>query len=141
MVDPSDVQLLAEHLSAHLDQLEASDWQACEDARLRSAMSRSYYSVFLQIKQRVWEYDRTFDFPKHKVHAKVAWAFRAIAPRRAGEMAKLLTKRNDADYTLAGQYDAIKAEDATDSALRCLEAVKAWPDEDVAMFISALQAS
>jgi len=96
---------------------EIAEWNGCENARFRAAISRAYYAVFLEVKYRViglrpeWRHSLE-NFPRAKVHGIVEKALRAA---RRGQLLsrnfrQLSDSRKNADYDWSSLYRRDMAE-------------------------------
>lgn len=96
---------------------EVAEWNGCENARCRAAVSRAYYAVFLEVKYRVIklrpEWRRSpATFPKIKVHGAIEKALQAVHRGQllSRNYRQLSDSRKDADYNWSSAYQRDMAE-------------------------------
>jgi uncharacterized protein (UPF0332 family) len=70
---------------------------ADDEARLRTAVGRAYYSAFLQARQFLGVTGRS------RVHGRVIGGLRSVDRAAGDQLAKLQALRAEADYDLAAQ--------------------------------------
>jgi uncharacterized protein (UPF0332 family) len=96
---------------------EVAEWNGCENARFRAAVSRAYYAVFLEVKYRVidlrpeWRHSPA-KFPKVKIHGIVEKALQAVNRGQllSRNYRQLSDSRKDADYNWSSAYRRERAE-------------------------------
>jgi uncharacterized protein (UPF0332 family) len=98
---------------------EVAEWVGCENARFRTAVSRAYYAVFLEMKYRVIglrpEWRRSpATFPKIKVHGIFEQAIQAAPSGKilSRGIRQLSDLRKNADYEWNASYQRHRAEQA-----------------------------
>jgi len=127
--DVSDVFLVAECLSCDHDEIPLDYWGKTHQGRWRSAVSRAYYSVFLELKKIVRTERPGFRIPKEGVHETMRDALdatRGVTEGFRGAFLTLRRKREDADYNLDQMYAVEAATDAIDSAEILLDQIDLW---------------
>jgi hypothetical protein len=105
--DADNYLLVAESLLEEIDGTEeqVAEWEAMENSRVRAAVSRAYYAVFLRIKYRLirlrgeWRADPS-RFPSTDVHSLLTRALRSVPACRpvADDLRHLIDSRVQADY-------------------------------------------
>lgn len=102
MALPADMLELCEFLLN--DEDEGAEWHAISEARLRCAVGRAYYAVFVQLKMMLipvrpeWKGGR--GFPADGVHRNLRAALEEslAGTALADDYAFLMTRRGKADY-------------------------------------------
>lgn len=88
----------------HLDEEEFDAlWERAGNSRVRSAVSRAYYSVFLALKYRLSRFRAEWprNFPRNAVHAKVQRALSGalgVSHALTGNFKQMERARSFADY-------------------------------------------
>lgn len=98
--------------------LAAERWNALEDARIRSAISRAYYAVLLTLKQRLHDVAR-YDLPPDGANAVAREALTEVVGEKhelSNLFRRLWSYRTRADYDLGTGYRASVADDRLDDA-------------------------
>jgi uncharacterized protein (UPF0332 family) len=132
--DPADFLSVAEMLALEsVDDLDDSKdlWLVCEDARARSAVSRSYYAAFRVLKSRLlerreeWRRDPS-RFPSRAVHENVKKALTQHLSDKhvvVREMKALLRQRNRSDYEFVPELTCIDVEADLVAAEAAIDAI------------------
>jgi hypothetical protein len=110
--DPDSFLTVAFHLLA--PKPDDPSWNACENARSRSAVSRSYYAGFIALKVRVEPHLRKLgrEFPQADAHRRVKDALkRAGHARLSAQFEELRRARESADYAWGDRWREAAAED------------------------------
>lgn len=142
--EPADFLTVSEFLVAGSTRAEDDQkklWLDIEDARARSAISRSYYAVFRVWKHRLIENRVQWSkspsqFPKHRVHANLLDALKIVLGEKhpiVDDMRSLLRQRNDCDYTFQPALSERHALDEIDVADSLIAEIRALEDATVAI--------
>jgi hypothetical protein len=116
---------------------EVAEWAGCENARCRTAVSRAYYAVFLEVKYRVIglrpEWRRSpRSFPRLRVHGILASAIQAARSGKAlsQDLRQLSVARKDADYDWNSVYRRDHTEVELELARRLLADLSRLTEHD-----------
>lgn len=121
--------------------IELDRWSECEDARSRSAISRSYYAVFLALKAKLSSVRRQWTFPQVDVHRKLHQAL--LDELGAGHqlvigIRSLLRSRKRADYELRAHFDEDDADSQVSLCWDCLDEVQNLSNSDLVRIANRL---
>ena len=119
-LDPEKVFDVADQLPLDASAIDVGVWSGCGDARLRSSVSRAYYSVFLRLKDRLIKSGLLKrSFPEGASHDKLYRAVRdGLGPNKGltQKLRVLRSERGRADYELDMEIDSEFAETRLDEA-------------------------
>ena len=125
------------------DSSDPTRWADIQDARLRSAISRSYYAVFLRLKERLEGARRGWKMPRHNVHKKLGEALEGVLPQSHKLVMfrkRLWGQRKSSDYELGFGHSVQTASDRmedADAALTLIDGLSADQLSDIALLLSS----
>jgi uncharacterized protein (UPF0332 family) len=127
-LEPGDVLSVADQLLNDFSELSHEPWTDCALARVRSAVSRAYYSTFLTLRARLLK-ARSWPsgFPTTDVHAKIRKALAgALGPHHSlvTKYRSLLDQRKQADYEPDLEIDRDTAIDRYDDACDAIDTIE-----------------
>lgn len=125
---------------------EDREWRNCEDARLRTAVSRSYYHVYVELKYRLidarleWK-QKPYSFPSVDTHTKVRTAIESVLTRKhllSAALRELLEGRKQADYDWLSEVTGAGAEAAEKLAEHASRAIRTLTPAEIARIAGEL---
>ena len=131
--DPEDFAQVSHALQCEYQELEPGFWREMEPGRFRSAASRAYYAVFLQLKFRIQKARLWTQFPRTRVHTKLKGVLSdklEDSHPLPGYFRKLLIARTTADYDAAAKaFTASEVDDLVDASFNAMEEIDKLTDE------------
>jgi hypothetical protein len=122
-------------------EIELQDWAECEEARSRSAISRSYYAVFLSLKSKLSRARRSWTFPHNDVHRKLHQALLAelgAQHQLVIGIRSLLRDRKRADYDLRAHFDETASDSVLSLGWDCLDEAENLSQAELARIANRL---
>lgn len=129
-----DFASVADLVRLALGKIDPATWDDCEAARARTAVSRAYYAVFLQLKGKLLGARTWTEFPRKDVHRKLTDALTAAlggSHKLVLLYRPLLNKRKLADYDAGREILPVTAESMATSAWTALDEIDALSPAEI----------